>query len=84
MRGVVKFFNRSRGYGFIVADDGKKEYFVHHKDVWPHGTHLVEGLTVEFEPTVGERGLRAENVCIVVQPKERGRDGQAAAAEDKA
>ena len=60
-KGTVKFFNESKGFGFIVEDDSKKEYFV-------HATGLVdeiqEGDTVEFDITEGKKGLNAINVKV--------------------
>ncbi|MCK9271021.1 MAG: cold shock domain-containing protein [Bacteroidales bacterium] len=60
-KGTVKFFNESKGFGFIVEDDSKKEYFV-------HATGLVdeiqEGDTVEFDVTEGKKGLNAINVKV--------------------
>lgn len=60
-KGTVKFFNESKGFGFIVEDDSKKEYFV-------HATGLVdeiqEGDAVEFDVTEGKKGLNAINVKV--------------------
>jgi len=63
MRGKVKFFNQSKGYGFIVGDDGK-DYFLHRTNINP--SVMIDGrfdLTpsdvVDFEPGKNERGLIA-------------------------
>ena len=54
--GTVKFFNTSKGYGFIQPDDGSKDVFVHISDVERSGMYsLQEGQKVSFE-VVSERG----------------------------
>jgi CspA family cold shock protein len=59
MKGKVKFFNSSKGFGFITAEDGK-DYFVH-KDAAP-GITLNDNDAVEFEIEQGERGPKAVKV----------------------
>jgi cold shock protein len=58
--GIVKFFNRTKNFGFITGDDGK-DYFVHVSGLKP-GITITEGDKVSFEATEGERGSKAENV----------------------
>jgi len=60
MEGTVKWFNDSKGYGFIKGEDGK-EYFVH-KNALEQGTFLKENDTVSFDPTDSDRGVQAKNV----------------------
>lgn len=60
MKGNVKFFDRTKGFGFIAGDDGK-EYFVHSTGL-KEGTSLDEGDSVEFEVEEGQRGPKAVNV----------------------
>ena len=60
MNGVVKFYNRSKNYGFITGEDGK-EYFVHLSGV-KKGVFIHQGDNVTFEVVEGDRGLKAENV----------------------
>ncbi|MCF7798344.1 cold shock domain-containing protein [Candidatus Woesearchaeota archaeon] len=63
MKGKVKFFNVSKGFGFIVGEDDK-EYFVHMTGLTP-GMKLNENDEVNFEVVEGERGPKAENVTLV-------------------
>jgi CspA family cold shock protein len=58
-KGTVKFFNRSKGYGFITEDETNKEHFVHVSGLIDE---INEGDVVEFELTEGKRGLNAVNV----------------------
>lgn len=60
MRGTVKFFNRSKGFGFITGEDGK-DVFVH-QSALPEGESLDENDTVEFDVEEGDRGPKAVNV----------------------
>lgn len=60
--GTVKWFNDSKGYGFITVDDGT-EAFVHHSDIEGEGfKSLAEGQAVEFELADGPKGKKAVNV----------------------
>ena len=61
-RGTVKWFNNSKGWGFITTEDGV-EAFVHYSDVNGDGFKaLYVGDSVEFEMTDGERGAKAISV----------------------
>ena len=61
--GTVKWFNSSKGYGFINPDDGGEDLFVHHSDVKTTGyATLDEGQKVEFEIGQGKKGPCATNV----------------------
>ncbi|MBU1246331.1 MAG: cold shock domain-containing protein [Nanoarchaeota archaeon] len=60
MKGTVKFFNRSKGFGFIAGEDGK-EYFVHSTGL-KEGVSINENDLVTFDVTEGDRGPKAENV----------------------
>ena len=61
--GIVKWFNDSKGYGFITPDDGAKDCFVHHTAIQMQGFKtLAEGERVEFDIVDGQKGPAAENV----------------------
>ena len=61
MKGTVKFFNVSKGFGFIKADDEEKEYFVHITGL-NEGVRLAEEDAVTFDVEEGNRGPKAVNV----------------------
>lgn len=61
--GKVKWFNGSKGFGFIEPDDGGDDLFVHHSEIKTEGyASLDEGQSVEFEVGQGEKGPCATNV----------------------
>ncbi len=61
--GKVKWFNSSKGYGFIEPDDGSNDLFVHHSEIKTNGfASLNEGQKVEFEIGEGKKGPCATNV----------------------
>ena len=71
MEGTVKWFNRSRGFGFITPSDGSADVFVHFSQIQGTGKRsLSEGQRVQFEITQGDRGPRATDVKVVGDPGE--------------
>jgi CspA family cold shock protein len=61
--GKVKWFNESKGYGFIEPDGGGRDVFVHYSAIQGEGYKtLSEGQPVEFEIIQGDKGPQASNV----------------------
>jgi CspA family cold shock protein len=61
--GTVKWFNDSKGYGFISPDGGGKDLFVHHSNIAGTGfKSLAENARVEYEEREGQKGPEAINV----------------------
>ena len=64
--GTVKWFNDSKGFGFITPEDGGKDVFVHFSAIQGGGfKSLAEGQKVEFEITDGQKGPQATNVTLL-------------------
>jgi CspA family cold shock protein len=65
----VKWFNDSKGYGFIARADGE-DVFVHYSAISGEGYRsLAEGAEVEFDVVQGEKGPRADNVVVLSMPQ---------------
>ncbi len=60
--GTVKFFNDSKGFGFIIEDGSNKEYFVHVSGLVDE---IREGDKVEFDLKEGKKGLNADKVRVI-------------------
>lgn len=64
-QGSVKWFNETKGYGFIVRERGA-DVFVHHADIVAEGFRvLAEGDSVSFDVVEGPKGLMAKNVVKI-------------------
>jgi CspA family cold shock protein len=68
MEGTVKWYNRKKGYGFILGED-EKEYFVHYTAI-AKGKFLRDNDKVAFEPSEGEKGPMAKNVLLLQKASE--------------
>jgi CspA family cold shock protein len=70
MKGKVKWYNRVKGYGFLVPEDGSPEVFVHHSAIEAKGKDkvLVDGQGVEFEVAQGAKGPAAASVKPEAKP----------------
>ncbi len=63
--GTVKWFNESKGFGFITPDDGGKDVFVHFSAIASEGFRtLAEGQKVTFDVEEGPKGPQAANVRV--------------------
>lgn len=71
-QGQVKWFNSSKGYGFIAREEGD-DVFVHYRSILGKGHRsLYEGQVVEFTVSMGEKGLQADEVLVISDVKKRG------------
>ncbi len=61
-KGTVKFFNRTKAFGFITPEDGGKDVFVHQNGLIDE---ISEGDTVTYEVEESQKGLNAVNVKVV-------------------
>ena len=61
-KGTVKFFNESKGFGFITPEDGSKDVFVHKNDLVDR---ISEGDTVSYDVEESPKGLNAVGVKVV-------------------
>ena len=63
--GTVKWFNESKGFGFITPEDGSKDVFVHFSAIMGDGFRtLAEGQTVSFVVESGPKGPQAAQVTV--------------------
>ena len=64
--GTVKWFNESKGFGFITPDDGSNDVFVHYTAIEAQGFRSLDGdQAVEFEISQGQKGPQATNVNVI-------------------
>ncbi len=65
-QGTVKWFNESKGFGFIAQDNGGAELFVHFSEIQGNGFKtLSENQRVQFDVKQGQKGLQAANVQAI-------------------
>lgn len=65
LKGTVKWFNNSKGYGFVVADNSTEELFAHYSSIQMEGyKSLKAGQAVQFETRQGPKGINAVNISI--------------------
>jgi len=66
VKGTVKWFNDSKGFGFLTREDGQADCFVHHSAISGTGfKSLTEGEKVEFDVVAGQKGPAAQNVVVL-------------------
>uniref|UniRef100_UPI0035C6D607 transcription antiterminator/RNA stability regulator CspE n=1 Tax=Serratia quinivorans TaxID=137545 RepID=UPI0035C6D607 len=66
IKGQVKWFNESKGFGFITPEDGSKDVFVHFSAIQDQGFKtLAEGQNVQFSIENGAKGPSAANVTAI-------------------
>ncbi|ERS89168.1 MULTISPECIES: cold-shock protein [Halomonas] len=64
--GTVKWFNDTKGYGFISPDDSGDDLFAHFSEIQADGFKtLQDGQKVSFEVTQGKKGLQASNIKVI-------------------
>jgi CspA family cold shock protein len=64
--GTVKWFNDTKGFGFITPESGGPDLFAHFKDIQSSGFKtLAEGQRVSYERSVGEKGEKAGNIQVI-------------------
>ena len=85
--GAIKWFDVSKGYGFIVPDDGTEDVFVHYKNIKMEGyKSLKRDEGVNYELVTGDRGVYAENVSstgVIEETEPQEAEEQTEAAEEE-
>ena len=68
MKGTVKWFNNSKGFGFIVPEDSSEDVFAHFSQIKMEGYRTLKtNQAVEFDLVDGEKGKQAQNIQPVAQ-----------------
>ncbi len=71
--GTVKWFDKKKGYGFIVGPEGDRDIFVHYSSIQGTGFRtLKDGEQVNYELVESEKGLQARNVEALAEKKPAG------------
>jgi cold shock protein len=65
MYGTVKWFDKSKGFGFITPDEGGRDIYVHVSNVETPDNSLSDGQRVEFESQIGRKGPEAVKVKLL-------------------
>jgi CspA family cold shock protein len=66
LTGTVKWFNDSKGFGFITPDNGNGDLFAHFQDIQGNGfKSLSENQRVSFERSAGPKGEKASNIRVI-------------------
>lgn len=69
LKGTVKWFNNTKGYGFVIADNCTEELFAHFSSIQMEGyKSLKAGQAVRFETRVGPKGMNAVNISPLQEP----------------
>ena len=69
LKGTVKWFNNTKGYGFVVADNSTEELFAHFSSIQMEGyKSLKAGQPVQFETREGPKGVNAVNISPLQEP----------------
>lgn len=69
--GVVKWFNNTKGFGFIMPEEGEKDIFAHYSVIEMDGYRTLKaGQKVSFEIESGPKGLHASRIVAVENPSE--------------
>ncbi len=83
VRGQVKWFDPTKGFGFILADDGGPDILLHANVLRNFGqSSIADGATVEISVLETDRGLQAVEVMSVIPPASAAADGQVGEAPD--
>ena len=63
--GTIKFYNRKKGFGFIVPDEGGNDVFLHYSGIKEGSGEVADGLRVSYTVTESPKGLNAVDVMVV-------------------